>query len=157
MRCVVAFAMLLVTSPALADDKVRQDEPPASLHLSDVRLSPIVPPPNLAPSVDLSPTSLLAPSGRVGLGLKRNEKRAGLGLGDDRLWKVQALQVGGMVAGFAALSALCGGGNCQLPKWATGWMPFTSKEYQHPMLDRGPQIGGRPSAGRPLRTNNLPR
>jgi hypothetical protein len=69
--------------------------------------------PNGARRLDLTPARLFGktqdPAG------KKNEKTTGIALGDDRNWKVQAVQVGAMAAGFAALVALCGDGKCLLP------------------------------------------
>jgi hypothetical protein len=71
------------------------------------------PTPNGARRLDLTPARLFghgdAPDHRG------KEKGSGIGLGDDTSWKVQAVQVGAIAAGFAALVAICGNGNCLLP------------------------------------------
>ena len=51
--------------------------------------------------------------------VRGNEKSSGMSLGDDTSWQVQAVQVGAIAAGFAALVAICGNGNCLLP-WGGG-------------------------------------
>jgi hypothetical protein len=75
------------------------------------------PTPNGARRLDLTPSRLFGksdPSGNRG-----KEKSSGVSLGDDTSWQVQAVQVGAIAAGFAALVAICGNGNCLLP-WGGG-------------------------------------
>jgi hypothetical protein len=69
--------------------------------------------PNGARRLDLTPSRLFGktdPSGKTG-----KEKSSGVSLGNDTSWQVQAVQVGAIAAGFAALVAICGNGNCLLP------------------------------------------
>ena len=69
--------------------------------------------PNGARRLDLTPSRLFGkadPSGK-----RDKEKGSGISLGDDTSWQVQAVQVGAIAAGFAALVAICGNGNCLLP------------------------------------------
>ena len=81
---------------------------------------PMRPPatPNGARRLDLTPSRLFGKADPT-TGDRRKENRAGLGLGNDGNWKVQAAQIGAMAAGFAALAALCGDGKCLLP-WGGG-------------------------------------
>jgi hypothetical protein len=81
---------------------------PGSAEANDART------PNGARRLDLSPARLF------GHGMGKTDRRgaergSGTSLGDDGSWAVQAAQVGVMAVGFAALWALCGGGNCMLP------------------------------------------
>lgn len=71
------------------------------------------PTPNGARRLDLTPARLFGKSDTPDR--RGKEKTSGIGLGDDTSWKVQAVQVGAIAAGFAALVAICGNGNCLLP------------------------------------------
>jgi len=71
------------------------------------------PTPNGARRLDLTPARLFGHSDAPDH--RGKEKGSGIGLGDDTSWKVQAIQVGAIAAGFAALVAICGNGNCLLP------------------------------------------
>lgn len=71
------------------------------------------PTPNGARRLDLTPSRLFGKSDTPDR--RGKEKSSGLSLGDDTSWKVQAVQVGAIAAGFAALVAICGNGNCLLP------------------------------------------
>lgn len=71
------------------------------------------PTPNGARRLDLTPARLFGKSDAPDR--RGKEKSSGIGLGDDTSWKVQAVQVGAIAAGFAALVAICGNGNCLLP------------------------------------------
>lgn len=71
------------------------------------------PTPNGARRLDLTPARLFGKSD--GSDRRGKEKTSGVSLGDDTSWKVQAVQVGAIAAGFAALVAICGNGNCLLP------------------------------------------
>jgi hypothetical protein len=73
--------------------------------------------PNGARRLDLTPARLFGKSDTANR--RGKEKSKGIALGDDSSWQVQALQVGAMATGFAALVALCGSGNCLLP-WGGG-------------------------------------
>lgn len=70
--------------------------------------------PNGARRLDLTPARLFGVKGPKA-DRRGAERGSGVSLGDDTSWGVQAAQVGVMAAGFAALWALCGGGNCMLP------------------------------------------
>ena len=69
--------------------------------------------PNGARRLDLTPSRLFGKSDAPDR--RGKEKRSGVALGDDTSWQVQAVQVGAIAAGFAALVAICGSGNCLLP------------------------------------------
>jgi hypothetical protein len=71
------------------------------------------PTPNGARRLDLTPARLFGKSD--GTDRRGKEKTSGVSLGDDTSWKMQAVQVGAIAAGFAALVAICGNGNCLLP------------------------------------------
>jgi hypothetical protein len=71
------------------------------------------PTPNGARRLDLTPARLFGRSDAPDH--RGKEKGSGIGLGDDTSWKMQAVQVGAIAAGFAALVAICGNGNCLLP------------------------------------------
>lgn len=71
------------------------------------------PTPNGARRLDLTPARLFGKSDAPDH--RGKEKGSGIGLGNDTSWKVQAVQVGAIAAGFAALVAICGNGNCLLP------------------------------------------
>lgn len=71
------------------------------------------PTPNGARRLDLTPSRLFGKSDTPDR--RGKEKGSGIGLGDDTSWQVQAVQVGAIAAGFAALVAICGNGNCLLP------------------------------------------
>ena len=93
--------------------------------------------------VDLFPTTVFGPGTfRLDTG-KRNEKGPGVRFGDGG-WKTHVAQVGGMVAGWAALAALCGGSRCMLPKGLTSWMPGTSTEAPPAPARVGPRVKGMP-------------
>ena len=69
--------------------------------------------PNGARRLDLTPSRLFGKSDTPDR--RGKEKTSAVGLGDDTSWQVQAIQVGAIAAGFAALVAICGSGNCLLP------------------------------------------
>lgn len=71
--------------------------------------------PNGARRLDLTPARLFGQGGNGTPDRRGKEKSSGLSLGEDSSWKVQAVQVGAIAAGFAALVAICGNGNCLLP------------------------------------------
>jgi len=73
--------------------------------------------PNGARRLDLTPSRLFGKSD--GSNRRGKEKRSGVSLGEDISWQRQAVQVGAIAAGFAALVAICGNGNCLLP-WGGG-------------------------------------
>ncbi len=75
------------------------------------------PTPNGARRLDLTPSRLFGKSDAPDH--RGKEKRSGVSLGDDTSWQRQAVQVGAIAAGFAALVAICGNGNCLLP-WGGG-------------------------------------
>jgi len=75
------------------------------------------PTPNGARRLDLTPSRLFGKSDAPDH--RGKEKRSGMSLGDDTSWQAQAVQVGAIAAGFAALVAICGNGNCLLP-WGGG-------------------------------------
>lgn len=70
--------------------------------------------PNGARRLDLTPARLFGVKGPKS-DRRGSERTSGVSLGDDSSWAVQAAQVGVMAAGFAALWAICGSGNCMLP------------------------------------------
>lgn len=70
--------------------------------------------PNGARRLDLTPARLFGKGGPKA-DKRGSERGSGTSLGDDSDWAVEAAQVGVMAAGFVALWALCGGGNCMLP------------------------------------------
>jgi hypothetical protein len=75
------------------------------------------PTPNGARRLDLTPSRLFGKSDAPDR--RGKEKHKGMSLGDDTSWQAQAVQVGAIAAGFAALVAICGNGNCLLP-WGGG-------------------------------------
>ena len=81
--------------------------------------------PNGARRLDLTPARLFGVKGPA-TDKRGSERGSGTSLGDDSSWAVQAAQVGAMAVGFAALWALCGGGNCMLPDVLPD--AFTSEE-----------------------------
>jgi len=76
-------------------------------------------------------------------GSGHSERSPGVRFGDDG-WKSQVAQIGGMVAGFAALSALCGTSRCMLPKGMTSWIPGTTTEAPPAPARVGPRVEGMP-------------
>ena len=69
--------------------------------------------PNGARRLDLTPSRLFGKSDTANR--RGKEKGSGVSLGNDMSWQRQAVQVGAIAAGFAALVAICGNGNCLLP------------------------------------------
>jgi hypothetical protein len=105
--------------------------------------------PGLTPpktSVDLFPPSVFTvPGSDFGPGMSgggKRESRAGLGLGNDGDWRVQAAQIGAMAVGFAALAALCGGARCLLPESTSSWLPdaFQPKGPATPVIRPAQQV-----------------
>jgi len=91
--------------------------------------------------VDLFPNTVFGPGALAGG--NSGEKESGVRFGDGH-WKTHAVQVGGMMAGWAALAALCGGGRCMLPKALTSWMPGTTSEAPPAPARVGPRTEGLP-------------
>jgi hypothetical protein len=96
--------------------------------------------------LDLGPSRLFKTGSPRLLNRRSNEKGA-LRFGDGT-WKSHALQVGGMVAGFAALAALCGTSRCMLPKGLGSWVPGTTTEAPPAPARVGPRLEGLPRAHR---------
>ncbi len=99
-------------------------------------------------TADDNPIDLFPPDLLGGRGTFRpfthgdKERRAGIPLGDDRDWKVQAAQIGVMAGAFAALVGLCGSGRCMLPESSASWLPgFLQPQGQIiPETTREPEI-----------------
>jgi hypothetical protein len=117
----ILTAVLLSPLGALAEPTTRpgakapaNDEPAPEPEAAPPASAPAPPPaPNLAvpaATLDLTPSRLFGPLGS--LGARKSEERPAITLGDDRDWKVQAVQIGAMVGAFGALTALCAGGRC---------------------------------------------
>lgn len=131
VRAALVFSSLLVVSSAVAEpattgepaaepaaDAERTTDTPAATPALPFPWRPAAEP--APPVLDLTPSRVL----RTPIADRRGgEERPGIGLGDDGGWKEQAAQVGGMAAGWVALTALCRGGACRLPGGLTDWMP----------------------------------
>ncbi len=93
--------------------------------------------------VDLFPTTVFGPGSLSLDDHGSKEKEPGVRFGNGG-WKTHAVQAGGMMVGWAALAALCGGGRCMLPKGLTSWMPGTTTEAPPAPARVGPRTDGMP-------------